>query len=92
MILGLPNQDPSLFVGYVSGSIHQQAKKSVFRICNILVHIRILESVPVFFSSVTFKMQTIFSSSAGIDPFISVFSKYETVDNKGKERKVAGCT
>ena len=33
----------------------------------------------------------VFPSSAGIGPFISIFSKYETVDNKGKERKVAGC-
>ena len=33
-----------------------------------------------------------FSSSAGIGPFISVFSKYKTVDNSRKERKVAGCT
>ena len=33
-----------------------------------------------------------FTSFAGIGPFISVFSKYETVDNKGNERKVVGCT
>ncbi len=33
-----------------------------------------------------------FTSSAGIGPFISVISRYETVDNNKTERKVAGCT
>ncbi len=33
-----------------------------------------------------------FPSFAGIGPFISVISRYETVDNNRTERKVAGCT